>query len=119
MLFQNMLNLISDNGAVINTICTVFLVIPVVSLIIDKIKSKKPKISVNFQLVRSSLACIVIENYGDVAAELKSLTINEEFLLELDKKLAKKLLSLKKTRIYLAPGQKWIINFETNIFDII
>lgn len=118
-MIQNIFNFISNNGVFINTICTILLVIPVISLIIDKINSKKPKISVNFQLIRSSLACISIENYGDVAAELKSLTFNEEFLLELDNKLAKKLLSLKKTCIYLAPGQKWIINFQTNIFDII
>lgn len=118
-MFQNIVNFISDNAAFINTICTILLVIPVISLIFDKINSRKPRISVNFQLIRSSLACIAIENYGNVAAELKSLTFNEEFLLELDKQLAKKLLSLKKTRIYLAPGQKWIINFETNIFDII
>lgn len=106
-------------SSVIDTICTILLVIPVVILVIDKINSKKPKISINFEIIRSSLACIVIHNYGDIAAELKSLTFNDEFLLELDKDLAKKLLSMKNSKIYLAPGQKWIINFETNIFNII
>jgi len=63
MLFQNMLNLISDNGAVINTICTVFLVIPVVSLIIDKIKSKKPKIFIlNYSQFKNRIT-LEIENY--------------------------------------------------------
>lgn len=118
-MIQNIFNFISNNANFIDTICTILLVIPVISLIFDKINSKKPKITVNFQLIRSSLACIAIENCGNVSAELKSLKFNEEFLLELDKNLAQKLLSLKKTCIYLAPGQKWIINFETNIFDII
>ena len=118
-MIQNIINFISYNEVFINTICTLLLVIPVISLIIDKINTKRPKISVNFQLIRSSLTCIVIENYGDVAAELKSLTFNEDFLLELDNKLAKKLLSLKKTCIYLAPGQKWIINFNAEISEII
>lgn len=103
----------------INTICTIFLVIPVVILIFDKINSKKPKIRINFELIRSSLACIVVHNYGNTAAELNSLTLNEEFLLELDKDVAKPLLTMKNTKIYLAPGQKWIINFKTNIFNII
>lgn len=109
----------SEYSTFINTICTILLVIPVMSLIHDKISDSKPKISVNFEIIRGSLACIVIHNNGNVAAELKSLTFNEEFLIELDKSLAKKLLSMKKTKIYLAPGQKWIINFETNIFNII
>lgn len=118
-MFQNVLNFISNNKDAIDTICTIFLVIPVGILIYDKINSKKPKITINFELIRSSLACIVIHNYGDTAAELHSLTFNEEFLLELDKDVAKHLLTIKNTKIYLAPGQKWIINFKTNIFNII
>lgn len=116
---KNIIDFISENSTFIETFCTILLVIPVLSLIWDKISSQKPKITVNFELIRSSLACIVIHNYGNVAAELKSLIFNEEFLIELDKRLAKKLLSMKETKIYLAPGQKWIINFETNIFNII
>ena len=40
-MIQNIINFISNNGVFINTICTILLVIPVISLIIDKINSKK------------------------------------------------------------------------------
>jgi len=105
--------------SLIEIICTVVLVVPVIILIKEKIDSSKPKVIINFEIIRSSLACVVIRNVSNQPAELVSLEFNDEFLNELDERLKNKLLGLKNTKIFIAPNQKWVVNFETNIFEII
>lgn len=105
--------------SIINLICTIILIYPVYSLIKEKIEQSKPKVIVNFEIVRTSLACIVIRNVSKNPAELISMTFNEEFLEELSEDLKNKLKGLENTKIYIGQNQKWVINFETNIFDII
>ena len=65
------------------------------------------------------LACVVLRNVGTVPLEVKSLTFNEDFTKQLQTKTQERLKKKESTSIVIFPGQKWIISFDTNVFDII
>ena len=82
-------------------------------------RKNRPYMQISFELVRSTLACIVLRNAGTVPLEVKSLTFNENFTKQLQTKTQERLKRKESTSIVIFPGQKWIISFDTNIFNII
>lgn len=74
---------------------------------------------ISFELVRSTLACVVLRNVGTVPLEVKSLTFNDSFTKQLQEKTQKRLKKKETTSIVIFPGQKWVVSFDTNVFNII
>ena len=79
----------------------------------------KECMQISFELVRSTLACVVLRNVGTVPLEVKSLIFNETFTKQLQTKTQERLKKKESTSIVIFPGQKWIISFDTNVFNII
>ena len=67
----------------INIIPWIGVIIPIVVLFIERGETKRPYVEVSFELVRSTMACLVIRNVGRVPAELKSMTFNDCFIQQL------------------------------------
>ena len=80
---------------------------------------ERPYMQISFELVRSTLACVVLRNVGTVPLEVKSLIFNETFTKQLQTKTQERLKKKESTSIVIFPGQKWIISFDTNVFNII
>ena len=55
----------------------------------------------------------------DVDGDSKGLTFNENFTKQLQEKTQKQLKKKESTSIVIFPGQKWIVSFDTNVFNII
>lgn len=88
-------------------------------LLKERSEKNRPYMQISFELVRSTLACIVLRNVGTVPLEVKSLTFNEDFTKQLQPKTQIRLKKNEKTNIAIFPGQKWVISFDTNVFSII
>ena len=85
----------------------------------ERSEKNRPYMQISFELVRSTLACVVLRNVGTVPLEVKSLTFNETFTKQLQTKTQERLKRKESTSIVIFPGQKWIISFDTNVFNII
>ena len=88
-------------------------------LLQERSEKNRPYMQISFELVRSTLACVVLRNVGTVPLEVNSLTFNETFTKLLQTKTQERLKRKESTSIVIFPGQKWIISFDTNVFNII
>lgn len=88
-------------------------------LLRERSEKNRPYMQISFELVRSTLACVVLRNVGTVPLEVKSLIFNESFTKQLQEKTQKRLKKKETTSIVIFPGQKWVISFDTNVFNII
>ena len=88
-------------------------------LLKERSEKNRPYMQISFELVRSTLACVVLRNVGIVLLEVKSLMFNETFTKQLQTKTQERLKKKESTSIVIFPGQKWIISFDTNVFNII
>lgn len=76
-------------------------IIPIVVLFIERGETKRPYVEVSFELVRSTMACLVIRNVGRVPAELKSMTFNDCFIQQLTPEKRDVLLIIYQTRVII------------------
>ena len=88
-------------------------------LLKERSEKNRPYMQISFELVRSTLACVVLRNVGTVPLEVKSLTFNETFTKQLQTKTQDRLKKKESTSITIFPGQKWIVSFDTNVSNII
>ena len=88
-------------------------------LLKERSEKNRPYMQISFELVRSTLACVVLRNVGTVPLEVKSLTFNENFTKQLQTKTQERLKKQESTSIVIFPNQKWVISFDTNVFNII
>lgn len=103
----------------INIIPWIGVIIPIIILFIERSENKRPYLTVSFELVRSTVACLVIRNVGKVPAELKSLSFNDTFIKQLPTDKAESLRKKKKTDIKIFPNRYWVISLNKNVFEVI
>ena len=103
----------------INIIPWIGVIVTLAFLLIERAEKKRPYLEISFELVRSTLACVVIRNVGDVPAELKSMNFNNEFIKQLDKSKIQSLESKQKMRVTIFPKRCWVLSLDKNVFDVI
>lgn len=86
---------------------------------VERYEKRRPYLEISFELVRSTMACLVIRNVGDTPAELKSMEFNSEFLEQLDKKKVQALEKKKEMNVTIFPKRYWVLSLDKNVFDII
>ena len=112
---------LSLNGLfiLINIIPWIGVIIPIVVLFIERGETKRPYVEVSFELVRSTMACLVIRNVGMVPAELKSMTFNACFIQQLSPEKAEILKNKNKMNVTIFPNRYWVLSLDKNVFDVI
>ena len=113
----NNLNSFSWNDF-INILALIGSWITIVFLLIERREHNRPYLQITFVLVRSSLACIVLTNTGNVPLTIRNLKFDEEFIKQLPE-TEQKLLRKQKNDIRIFPGKKWIICLGVTTFDIL
>ena len=78
-----------------------------------------PHMQISFELVRSTLACLTLRNVSEVPIEVRSLVYNADFTTQLPEKVQKRLKKMSETNIAIFPGQKWVVSFDVNVFEIL
>ncbi len=104
---------------VINVIPWIGVLITIGVLLMERCEKRRPYLEVSFELIRSTLACLVIRNVGDVPARLKSLQFNSEFLEQLDDNKIQSLKRKSITNVTIFPKRYWVLSLDKNIFDVI
>lgn len=105
--------------SVISVLALIASWVTILFLLKERSEKNRPYMQISFELVRSTLACVVLRNVGTVPLEVKGLTFNENFTKQLQEKTQKRLKKKESTSIVIFPGQKWIVSFDTNVFNII
>ncbi|NCA93272.1 hypothetical protein EOM82_08575 [bacterium] len=59
-----------DWASTISAICSVISLVAIIILLKERSEKKRPYLQASFELIRSSLTCIIIRNVGDVPAKL-------------------------------------------------
>lgn len=96
-LFNNM-----NIGNWINLFSVIAVWVTILLLLHEKSEKNKPQLQISVELIRSSLACVVIRNTGIVPVELLNLQFDKEFINQLPQ---------EKTRILINKGIKDIVLF--------
>ena len=65
--------------------------VTIIFLLKERSEKNRPYMQILFELVRSTLACVVLRNVGTVPLEVKSLTFSETFTKQLQKKTQERL----------------------------
>lgn len=113
----NNLNRFSWNDF-INVLALICSWIAIVFLFIERREHNRPYLQITFELVRSSLACIVLTNTGNVPLTIRNLKFDEEFIKQLPES-KQKLLRKQKNDIRIFPNKKWIICLGVIASDIL
>ena len=103
----------------INIIPWVGVLITIAFLLIERIEKKRPYLEISFELVRSTMACLVIRNVGSVPVELKSMKFNSEFIEQLEYDKIQSLKKKQEMNVVIYPGKSWVLSLDKNVFDVI
>lgn len=106
-------------GDLINSLLLMCSIITIIFLLIDKYSKGRPYLQVSIEMIRSSLACVVIKNVGEVSLSLKKITFDKKFIKQLPKNDQKHFNNTKINDLLLHPGTKWVICFGTTINNIL
>lgn len=106
-------------GDLINSLLLMCSIITIIFLLIDKYSKGRPYLQVSIEMIRSSLACVVIKNVGEVPLSLKKITFDDEFIDQLPEHAQKYFKDTKINNLLLHPGSKWVMCFGTSINDIL
>lgn len=99
----------SDWSGTVSAICSVISLIAIFLLLVERIEKKRPYLQISFELVRSSLVCLVIRNVGEVPAVLKDIKFNPAFVKQLPAHAQSQVKNRTDLNISIHPKQKWVI----------
>ncbi len=80
---------------------------------------KRPYLQFTFELVRSSLACIVLRNVGETPLSVKSIKFSEDFLKQLDEATQTRIRKMQETNINIFPNRFFVISLDVGVNVII
>jgi len=108
-----------DWTSIISAICSVVSLIAIIILLKERNEKKRPYLQASFELIRSSLTCIVIRNVGDVPAKLYGIVFYDDFIKQLPEKAQDRLRSKTKTDISIYPKQQLVISLDVITADVL
>lgn len=88
-------------------------------LLKDRTDKRRPHMEITVELLRSSLACLVLRNTGDVPLSLKDIEFDDNFISQLPINRRNELSVKKINDMVIAPGQFWVVCLDTTIPNII
>ena len=92
--------------------------ITIAFLLVERHEKNRPYLQISFELVRSTLACIVLRNTGSCPLEIKSLEFSKNFTQQLSPEVQERLNKKSKTNIAVFPNRQWVISFEVKEVEI-
>ena len=99
----------TDWAGSVSAICSVISLITIIILLVERSEKKRPYLQVSFELVRSSLVCLVIRNVGETPAQLKEIKFNSDFVKQLPPNAQKSATDRTDLNISIHPNQQWVL----------
>lgn len=98
-----------DWASAISAVCSVVSLIAIVLLLVERKEKQRPYLQISFELVKSSLVCLVIRNVGTTPAKLHEISFNEDFVKQLPDKAAEHSKDRKNMNISIYPQNRWVL----------
>lgn len=108
-----------DWASIISAICSIISLIAIIILLKERSEKRRPYLQASFELIRSSLTCIVIRNVGDVPAKLYGVVFYNDFIKQLPEKVQDRLRSKEDTNISIYPKQQLVISLDVITADVL
>jgi hypothetical protein len=105
----NQMNSGIDWASAISAVCSVVSLIAIVVLLVERKEKQRPYLQISFELVKSSLVCLVIRNVGTTPAKLQEISFNEDFVKQLPDKAATHSRDRKNMNISIYPQNQWVL----------
>jgi len=99
----------SDKMALISAFCSVISLVTIILLFIERAEKKRPYLQISFELVKSSLVCLVIRNVGEVPATLRELKFNPDFVRQMSARAQSQAKDRTGLNISIHPKQQWVL----------
>lgn len=109
----------ADWASIISAICSAISLIAIVVLLIERCEKKRPYLQISFELIRSSLVCLVIRNVGEVPAVLNEITFNPEFVKQMPTAAQRNARNRTNLNISLHPKQQWVLCLDETTMNVL
>lgn len=104
---------------VISAICSIISLITIVLLLLERFERKRPYLQVSFELLKSSLVCIVIRNVGETPAILNQIMLDEDFVQQLPTVGQENVKDRDALNISIYPKQQWVLCLDVITQDVL
>lgn len=108
-----------DWSAIISSLCSVISLAAIFILLKERYEKKRPYLQASFELIKSSLTCIVIRNIGEVPAQLLGIVFCDDFIKQLPEKVQYRLRGKASTNISIYPKQQLVISLDVITADVL
>ena len=98
-----------DWASAISAVCSVVSLIAIVVLLVERKEKQRPYLQISFELVKSSLVCLVIRNVGTTPAKLHEISFNEDFVKQLPAKATEHSKDRKNMNISIYTQNQWVL----------
>ena len=105
----NRMNSGVDWAACISAACSVISLLAIAVLLVERKEKQRPYLQISFELVKSSLVCLVIRNVGTTPAKLHEISFNEDFVKQLPAKASEHSKDRKNMNISIYPQNQWVL----------
>ena len=105
----NRMNSGVDWAACISAACSVISLLAIAVLLVERKEKQRPYLQISFELVKSSLVCLVIRNVGTTPAKLHEISFNEDFVKQLPSKASEHSKDRKNMNISIYPQNQWVL----------
>lgn len=102
----------------INILALIASWITIVFLLKERSENNRPYAQISFELIRSSLACVVIRNVGNVPLSIKSLTFSTDFIKQINERDRAAFLNKERISVDIFPGKMWVLCLGTATHEI-
>lgn len=92
--------------------------ITIAFLLKERSENNRPYAQISFELIRSSLACIVIRNVGNVPLSIKSLAFSTDFINQIREGDRAAFLNKERISVDIFPGKMWVLCLGTATNEI-
>lgn len=103
------INTTFDWASAVSAVCSVISLIAIVILLKERKEKQRPYLQISFELVKSSLVCLVIRNVGATPASLKEIVFNKDFVNQLPQKAKEHSKDRKNLNISIYPNNQWVL----------
>jgi len=93
--------------------------ITIIFLLIERKNKERPYLQVSCELIRSSLACLVIRNVGECPLEITSIKFSEEFVKQLPLETQEQITHLQKSKVKIFPKRYYVFSLDVIMGTII
>lgn len=93
--------------------------ITIIFLLFERHSKQRPYLQISFELVRSSLACLIIRNVGECPLVVSSIKLSKDFVEQLNQETQNRITSLETLDIKIFPKNFYVFSLDVTTGTIL